>query len=161
MKTYPPTRFSTSCLVFLCSLVGCSQAPQWTGSVETGSGIEVVSNPGEPLLGETAGLARELWEVQGSNWVNPSRVHVQSGLITVVDPRANQVHVVTTSGGERESLGHSGGGPGEFLQLLDAFRDGDRLLITLRAFRVDLPESLFGDATQVLDAARQQEIRHR
>jgi len=92
-------------------------------------GIEVISNPGEPLLGEAQGFVSELWDVQGSNWLDPSRVHVRSGFVTVVDPRANQIHVVSASGETRASLGQPGGGPGEFLQLLDAFRDGDRLVV--------------------------------
>jgi hypothetical protein len=129
MKWYGPTRFCIPSLVFLYSLSACSDAPEWTGSVEMRDGIEVISNPGEPLLGEAQVFVSELWDVQGSDWVDPSRVHVRSGLITVVDPRANQVHVVSASGETRASLGRPGGGPGEFLRLLDAFRDGERLVI--------------------------------
>ena len=114
-------------LVFL--LVACSDAPQWTGFVEMRDGIELISNPGDPLLGEHQGLVFELWAIQGPTWENPSLVHAASGLVMVVDPQANRVHVVTTSGESRESLGRSGGGPGEFLRLLDAFRDGDRLVV--------------------------------
>jgi hypothetical protein len=92
-------------------------------------GIEIVSNPGEPLLGEAQGLVSELWEVHGTNWVDPSLVHVGSGLIIVVDPPANQIHLVSTSGEIRESIGRQGGGPGEFLRLLDAFQIGEKLAV--------------------------------
>jgi len=129
MKMCRPTLLFTPSLLLLYSLVACSDAPQWTGSVETRDGIEVISNPGDPLLSEAQGFVSELWDIQGPNWVDPSRVHVRSGLITVVDPRANQVHVVSASGETRESLGRPGGGQGEFLQLLEAFRDGDRLVV--------------------------------
>ncbi len=129
MKRCRPIRFSIPSLVFLYSLVACSDAPQWTGSVEMRDGIEVISNPGDPLLAEAQELVSDLWAIQGSTWENPSLVHAGSGLITVVDPQANRVHLVTTSGETRASLGRSGGGPGEFLQLLDAFRVGDRLVV--------------------------------
>ena len=129
MKRCIPTRFSIPSLVFLYSLVACSDAPQWTGSVEMRDGIEVISNPGDPLLAEAQELVSDLWAIQGSTWENPSLVHAGSGLITVVDPQANRVHLVTTSGETRASLGRSGGGPGEFLRLLDAFRVGDRFVV--------------------------------
>ena len=122
-------KFFFPSLVFLYSLVACSDAPQWTGSVEMRDGIEVISNPGDPLLAEAQELVSDLWAIQGSTWENPSLVHAGSGLITVVDPQANRVHLVTTSGETRASLGRSGGGPGEFLRLLDAFRVGDRLVV--------------------------------
>ncbi len=129
MKPCYPIRFSRPSLVFLCALFACDAAPRWTGSVEVRDGVEVVSSPGEPLLGETQGVVSELWEVHESHWVDPSRVHVRSGTLTVVDPPANQIHLVSTSGETRGSLGRPGGGPGEFLRLLDAFHDGERLVV--------------------------------
>ena len=129
MKSRRPVLFLTPALLLLYSLVACSDAPQWTGSVEMRDGTEVISNPGVPLLSEGQAFVSELWDIQGPNWVDPSRVHVRSGLITVVDSRASQVHVVSATGETRESLGRPGAGPGEFLQLLDAFRDGDRLVV--------------------------------
>jgi hypothetical protein len=39
--------------------------------------------------------------------VDPSRVHVRSGTLTVVDPPANRIHLVSTSGETRGSLGVS------------------------------------------------------
>jgi len=134
MKGCGLTRLLPS-LVCLHFLVACSDAPQWTGSVETRDGIEVISNPGDPLLGEAQGSVSELWTIQGSTWEDPSRVHADSGLIIVVDPRASQLHLVTTSGETPASLGRSGGGPGEFVQLQDAFRDGDRLVVLDRRKR--------------------------
>jgi hypothetical protein len=110
-------------------LLACSDVPHWTGFVEMRDGIEVISNPGDPLLSEAQGFVSELWAVQGPTWENPSFIHAASGLVTVVDPQANRVHLVSTSGETRVSLGRSGGGPGEFLRLLDAFRDGDRLVV--------------------------------
>ena len=110
-------------------LLACSDAPQWTGFVEMRDGVEVISNPGDPLLAEGQEFVAELWSVQGPTWENPSLVHAASGLITVVDPQAIRVHFVTASGETRSSLGRAGGGPGEFLRLLDAFRDGDRLVV--------------------------------
>lgn len=129
MRRHGRTRLSTSFLVTVLFSVSCSDAPQWTGSVEVRDGIEVISNPGDPFLREDQGFMSELWEVRGSDWVDPSRVHAQSGLITVVDPPANQVHLVSASGEPRASIGQLGGGPGEFLRLLDAFPDGDRLVV--------------------------------
>jgi hypothetical protein len=129
MNRYRPPRFSTPYLLFLSSLVACSDVPQWTGSVEIRDGVEVISNPGDPLLDEAQPFVSDLWDVQGSDWVNPSRVHVRAGRVTVVDPQANQVHVVSASGETQASFGRPGGGPGEFLRLLDAFSDGDRLVV--------------------------------
>lgn len=129
MRRHGRARLSGPFLVTVCFLLSCSDAPQWTGSVEMRDGIEVISNPGDPLLREDQGFMSELWEVQGSDWVDPSRVHAQSGLVTVVDPPANRVHLVSASGETRASIGRPGGGPGEFLRLLDAFPDGDRLVV--------------------------------
>lgn len=128
MKGYELTRFLPS-LVCLHLLVACSDAPQWTGSVEMRDGVEIISNPADPLLGRAPGSVSELWAVQGSTWEDPSRVHADTELVIIVDPRASQLHPVTTSGETRASLGRSGGGPGEFVQLQDAFRDGDRLVV--------------------------------
>ena len=122
------TRFLPS-LAFLCALVACSDAPQWTGVVEMRDGIEVIVNPGDPLLAETEEFVTELWSIQGSTWGDPSRVHVGSGLVFLVDPTANKVHVVTTAGEPRATIGKQGAGPGELLQLRDAFPADDRLVV--------------------------------
>jgi hypothetical protein len=127
MHIHRPTRLFASALA-LCSLAACSQPPRWNGSVQLRDGVEAVSNPAAPLLGEARDLVSELWAVQGSDWMDPTRVHVRSGLITVADPKANQVHVVSTSGQIRASIGRPGGGPGEFRRLLDAFPVGGKLL---------------------------------
>jgi len=129
MTTSRPTPFSLPTLLILSSLVACSDAPRWTGSFEMRDGIEIIYNPADPLLGEAQGFVSELWGVQGSDWMDPTRVHVGSGSIIVADPPANQIHVVSRSGDIRPSLGRAGGGPGEFLQLLDAFPDGDSLVV--------------------------------
>ena len=97
-------------------------------------GVEVISNPGVPLfpdvlVPEAQGIVSELWTVEGSDWVNPSRVHVGSGLVYVVDPQANQLQRISFQGKTQTPLGRTGGGPGEFLRLLDAFRDGDSLVV--------------------------------
>ena len=110
-------------------LLACSDAPQWTGRIEMQDGVEVILNPGDPLLAEAQEFVSDLWAVQDPAWENPSIVHAGSGLITLVDPPANRVHLITASGEAQESLGRTGGGPGEFLRLLDAFRDGDRLVV--------------------------------
>ena len=128
MKGYQLSRFLPS-LVCLHLLVACSDAPQWTGSVEMRDGIEIVSNPTEPLLADAQAFVTDLWAIQGPTWEDPSRVHADSGLVIVVDPHANQLHLVTTSGETRASLGRSGGGPGEILQLRDAFPADGRLVI--------------------------------
>ena len=120
---------SFACLILAGVAAVCSGAPRWEGSVETRDGIEVVSNPRDPLLGDARGIVTELWSVQGSNWMDPSAVHIQPGLITVVDPRANQVHLVTSTGEVQASLGRQGGGPGEFLRMRDAFPCGDRVAV--------------------------------
>jgi len=122
------TRF-LAYLVVVGAAAACSATPRWAGSVEMRDGVEVVSNPSDPILGDARDIVTERWSVQGSNWIDPSAVHIQSGLITVVDPQANQVHLVTSSGEVEASLGRQGGGPGEFLNMRDAFRCGDRLAV--------------------------------
>lgn len=129
MRRFSGERLAIPILGSLHLLTACSGAPEWTGSVQIRDGIEIVSNPGIPLLGEARGRVSELWSVQGPDWVDPSRVHVKAGIVTVVDPPANQLHMVTVSGEFETSLGRPGGGPGEFLRLLDAFRQGDRLVV--------------------------------
>ena len=119
----------TPLLAIALLLLACSDAPQWTGRIEMQDGAEVILNPSDPLLAEAQEFVSDLWAVQDPAWENPSLVHAGSGLITLVDPPANRVHVVTASGETRASLGRTGGGPGEFLRLLDAFRDGDRLVV--------------------------------
>jgi len=69
----------------------------------------------------------ELWKVQGAEWIDPSVVQADAGLVTVVDPPANQLHLVSASGEILPSVGRTGGGPGEFLHLVDAFQDGHRI----------------------------------
>lgn len=128
MRRCRPIPLAAPELIFLISLSGCSDAPLWAGSVEIRDGIEVISNPGDPLLGDSQGVVSELWKVRGPDWVDPSRVHVLSGLITLVDPPANQVQLFSTSGEMKGSLGNTGGGPGEFLSLLDAFPDGEKVV---------------------------------
>ncbi|MGW8265494.1 MAG: hypothetical protein ACWGSQ_03950 [Longimicrobiales bacterium] len=129
MRRHGWARLSAPFLVTALFPSACSDAPRWTGSVEVRDGIEVISNPGDPVLREDQGVTSELWNVQGPDWVDPSRVHAQSGLITLVDPPANQVHLLLASGEAQPSIGRPGGGPGEFLRLLDAFPDGDRLVV--------------------------------
>lgn len=120
---------SAASFAFALFLVTCSEASRWTGSVERQDGVEVLSNPGAPLLEESLEPVSELWAVQEPGWVAPSRVHAQGDLVMVVDPPANQVHLVSGSGEVRGSFGRPGGGPGEFLRLLDAFPDGHRVVV--------------------------------
>jgi len=122
-------RFAALPLVLSSSLLACSEPPRWTGSVEMRDGIELISNPADPLLPAARVTVSQLWAVQRPDWVDPSRVHVQRELLVVVDPPANQVHVVSTSGEVRASLGRPGGGPGELLHLVDAFPVGERLVV--------------------------------
>lgn len=126
-----PARIRTVMLfpLFLPTLMGCSGPPQWAGSVAIQDGVEVISNPGVPLLPDSRGAVSKLWTVEGTDWVNPTRVHGHGGLVYVVDPQANQLHLVSSSGGMEASLGRPGGGPGEFLDLLDAFRVGDSIVV--------------------------------
>ncbi|MFC1791500.1 6-bladed beta-propeller [Gemmatimonadota bacterium] len=93
------------------------------------NGVEAISNPGAPLLEGGEHLLSELWAVQEANWMDASRVHAQRDLITVVDPPANQVHLISTSGEVQASLGRPGDGPGEFRRLLDAFPNGHELVV--------------------------------
>jgi hypothetical protein len=122
--------FFLSCLFLaLFFPLSCAAPPSWAGSVETRNGVEVISNPGEPLLEDAQPHLSELWGVEGPNWVNPSLVHVEEGLVYVVDPRANQLHLISLAGEIQTSMGRPGGGPGEFRQLLDAFPVGDRIVV--------------------------------
>ncbi len=111
------------------TLLACSETPAWNGTIEMQEGVEVLSNPGVPLLQSSRSVASELWSVKGSDWVDPTRVHVHQDVVTVVDPPANQVHRVSILGEEEASLGAPGEGPGEFLRLLDAIPDGERLAV--------------------------------
>ena len=111
------------------AFLACSEAPPWAGTVDILEGVEIVSNPADPLLPDTSGLVTPLWTVEGSEWVNPSRVHVNSGVVYVVDPPASQLHLVSSAGEVGTSLGRPGEGPGEFRSLLDAFRDGDSIVV--------------------------------
>ncbi len=128
MKRRWATTSGASLLALLCSVAACSNASRWAGSVETQQGVEVIDNPGAPLLAEAQGLVHKLWDVQGSDWVDPSRIHVNSGHIAVVDPKANEVHLVSTLGEIQASVGRPGGGPGEIIKLVDAFPVGDSLV---------------------------------
>ena len=129
MRAQNPFWIFVPLLAVLYSLLACSRTPPWAGSVSVQDGVEIIFNPADPLLPEPEAPVSELWNVQGSHWVDPARVHSQSGFITVVDPPANQIHAVLASGEIRGSVGRPGGGPGEFLRLLDAFSDGSRLIV--------------------------------
>lgn len=129
MHFHRPVSNLTLSLALLLLPAACSDAPRWTGSVEAREGVEVISNPAEPILADARDLVSELWEVQGPEWMDPTRVHARSGLVFVVDPPANRIHRVSTSGDLLESIGRPGGGPGEFLRLLDAIPDEGRLLV--------------------------------
>jgi len=129
MKRPELTRYLYAPLLLCVSLSGCSEAPLWTGSVEMRNGVEAITNPGTPLLEQAEDMVSELWTLHEASWMDASRVHVQRDLITVVDPPANQVHLISTSGEVRASLGRPGDGPGEFRRLLDAFPSGDELVV--------------------------------
>jgi hypothetical protein len=116
-------------------LAACTNAPPWTGSVATRDGIEVIANPDAPLLGDARGVVSEQWALQGPTWENPSVVHAASGLVVVVDPQADRVHLVSRTGEMLGSVGRSGDGPGEFRGLSDAVLDGDRLVVFDRGRR--------------------------
>jgi len=137
-------------------LAACTSAPPWTGSVTTRDGIETISNPHTPLLGETRGLVAEQWALQGPTWENPSVVHAGSGLVVVVvDPPADRMHLVSTSGEPRGALGRSGEGPGEFRDLRDAVLEGERLVVFDRGRRAIEYLSLDGDylSSQPIDGS--------
>lgn len=113
-------------ILLLPALLGaCSAPPDWAGNAVLVGGVEVVSNPGEPLLGGAQPVATEIWSVQGPDWVNPTLVHAHVGFISVIDPPANEMHLLSPAGEHRGSLGRAGGGPGEFINLLDAHWTGD------------------------------------
>jgi hypothetical protein len=132
-------------MALLPLLATCTNAPPWTGSVAMRDGIEVIANPDAPLLGEARGLVSEQWALQGPTWENPSVVHAAAGLVVVVDPPADRLHLVSRSGELRGSLGRSGEGPGEFRDLRDAVLDGDRLVVFDRGRRAIEYLSLDGD----------------
>jgi len=132
-------------LALLPLLATCTNAPPWTGSVAMRDGIEVIANPDAPLLGEARGLVSEQWALQGPTWENPSVVHAAAGLVVVVDPPADRLHLVSRSGELMGSLGRSGEGPGEFRDLRDAVLDGDRLVVFDRGRRAIEYLSLDGD----------------
>jgi hypothetical protein len=116
--------------IFLASvfLFACGDVPDWAGSVEAKNGVPIISNPAVPLLAEPQPAVSALWRIQDPTWVDPSHVEVESGTVTVVDQPANRIHLVSSSGESLASVGQPGGGPGEFLRLLAAFREGDTLV---------------------------------
>ena len=132
-------------VALLSSLASCTSAPPWAGSVGMRDGIEVIANPHTPLLSEARGLVSEQWVLQGPTWQNPSVVHAAAGLVVVVDPPADRVHLVSGSGELLRSFGRSGDGPGEFRDLRDALFDGDRVVVFDRGRRGIAYMSLDGD----------------
>jgi len=129
MRSQRPGKAYLLAILLPFSCLACSETPAWTGAIEMREGVEVLSNPGVPLLDPSRGVVWELWSMKGADWMDPTRVHVHQDVVTVVDPPANQIHRVSLSGEEEASLGAPGGGPGEFLRLLDAIPDGERLAV--------------------------------
>jgi hypothetical protein len=129
MNAFGPIPIFFLAIVFSMACGACSGGGGWAGSVAERDGTEILMNPAVPLMAGAEPAAIELWSYQGTAWMNPSLVHVQGDVVTVVDPPANQIHRVSTEGEEEESLGRPGGGPGEFLRLRDALPDGERFAV--------------------------------
>jgi len=129
MNAFSHRIFLSPLPILLLFLPGCTQSSPWGGSVGTEDGIESIFNPGTPLLGDDDVVVSTLWDVREGSWVDPTRVHAGAESITVVDPPANQIHLASLNGEAGRSLGRPGGGPGEFLRLLDAIPEGDSLVV--------------------------------
>lgn len=106
-------------------LAACAERPaDWAGRIVEVEGVRRVENPSEPLA-RPGEVSQELrWSRSGPEsgdiWEGPNRLHVLGGSVYVVDRRASKIHVVTTDGEVRSSIGEPGAGPGQFRRIVDA-----------------------------------------
>lgn len=113
-------------LVFACGCGAGERAAEWHGTREVIEGVEVVRNPGAPLL---AGLGVErLWEVAGEEalvgagstsseslvWAEPTALVRGGERLYILDPMEGRVYALGTEDGRWiRTIGRKGGGPGE------------------------------------------------
>jgi len=116
-----------SCVVLLAvlGLASCvEKPPEWAGRVVEVEGVRHVENPPEPLAGSGEVSEVPRWSSSGPGhgdfWENPNKVHVHDDLIYLVDRMASRIHVMTTDGELRPSIGEPGEGPGQYGRIIDA-----------------------------------------
>lgn len=121
----------TAVLALLVCIGGCGageRTAEWRGTREVIEGVEVVRNPGAPLL---AGLGAErLWEIAGEGelvargsaegmseplvWADPNAVVWGDGRLYILDPMEGRVYALSAEDGRwLRTIGRKGGGPGE------------------------------------------------
>jgi hypothetical protein len=106
-------------------VIGCGEAhEEWGGRVVEVDGVLRVENPSS-LLGApgtiSAGL---LWTstgpAEGDPWEAPNWVHVEEGVVYVVDRLASKIHRLSLDGEPMGALGEPGEGPGQYRRIIDA-----------------------------------------
>lgn len=109
-----PTLASTA-----CSDAGTTSTAQWTGTRDTIAGVEIVTNPGTPLLGDgRRPEPREIWRATDTGaegyWASPNRITVSDDRVYVLDRQVSNVYAVDAETGEDAGrIGGEGAGPGE------------------------------------------------
>lgn len=114
---------------------GCAagdRGAEWHGSREVIEGVEVVRNPGSPLLSEGSVGVELLWTATGGEdqvsgavssgatssepmeWADPTAIARGGEHLFILDPMESRVYVLgAEDGGWVRTIGRKGGGPGE------------------------------------------------
>lgn len=123
----------------------------WTGTREAVNGVEVVRNPGSPLIDASALVVEQLWiaptpsdEQSQGPWEQPVGVRVTRTSAMVLYRMAHRVHVVDRARGHwGQSIGREGDGPGEFEEPFGIAVEDDEIVVgngggaSLERFGVD------------------------
>jgi hypothetical protein len=121
-------------LSMLAIAAGCGageSAVEWRGTREVVDGVEVVRNPGTPLLKGEEVMAEPLWAVAGEGalvasegagdtsfetpeWAEPTAIAWGGEYLYILDPMESRVHVLSAEDGRWiRAIGRKGKGPGE------------------------------------------------
>lgn len=110
-------------LTAVCLFASCGGNTEgWKGTVLMEEGVEIIHNPGEPLIeGEVFTLEEDL-HIKGGDESRPEEMFLDiTGLavdaenrILVLDPKAGDIKYFDINGGFIKTIGGKGGGPGEF-----------------------------------------------
>jgi hypothetical protein len=132
-----PVRFlnSVALLAAFALASGCAagdRAVEWSGTREVIDGVEVVRNPGAPLLAAGDVAVEPLWTASGGGelvaatgapgttssdppeWANPTAITRGGAQLYILDPMESRVYVLGAEDGRWiRAIGRKGGGPGE------------------------------------------------
>jgi hypothetical protein len=119
-------------MLVLASGCGAGEsAGEWRGSREVIDGVEIVRNPGTPLLKGGEVTAERLWAVAGEGalvalegvdatssepleWADPTALARGGEHLYILDPMESRVHVLSAADGRWiRAIGRKGRGPGE------------------------------------------------